>query len=68
MSQTEDNFQEANPQWFEKMLWKMAVLHLILYITIKGDDTKGCMKPTGGRLGRQGESKMGKHLELDKNK
>ena len=33
--QNGDNCQEAKPQRIEKMLWKMAVLHFISYITIK---------------------------------
>ena len=36
--QNGDNCQEAKPQRIEKMLWKMAVLHFILYVRIKGTD------------------------------
>ena len=36
-SQT-DNFGEAKSQQIEKMLFRVAVLQLILYITIKGGD------------------------------
>ena len=32
------------------MLQKMAVLHLILYITIRGGDRKGYMKFAGDKI------------------
>ena len=38
LSQTEYNCQEAKPQWTEKMLQRTAVLQLILYNRIKGED------------------------------
>ena len=40
LSQT-DNCWEAKPQQIEKMLQKMVVLHLILYISIKKEDVSG---------------------------
>ena len=38
---TNDKRWEAEPQQIEEMLWKMAVLHLVLYITIKTEDVSG---------------------------
>ena len=44
MNQTDNNCQEAKPQQIEKMLREMAVLHVILYITIRRDDMSGLHK------------------------
>lgn len=41
LSQTDNNCWEAKSQWIEEVLQKMAILHLILYIRIKGRDIKG---------------------------
>lgn len=40
LSQT-NNCWEVKSQWIEEVLQKMAILHLILYIRIKGRDIKG---------------------------
>ena len=58
MSQTDENCQEAKSQWTEKILQRMAVLHCILYITIKGRGVKSYMKSIGDRLGRQEKAKQ----------
>ena len=66
VSQTDNYCQKAKSQRIEKMLGRMAVLWLILYIRIKGGNVKKvCMKSTGGRL-RRGRSKAGKPLGLHK--
>ena len=41
----------------EKMLQRMAVMHLSLYIGIKGEAVRGFWKSTGDRLGRWGKAK-----------
>ena len=38
---TNDKRWEAEPQQIEEMVWKMAVVHLVLYITIKTEDVSG---------------------------
>ena len=60
LNQTDDNCQEAKSQLTEKILWRMAVLQLILYIRIKGTDTRRfCIKPTGSRLRGWEKAKLG---------
>ena len=39
LSQIDDNCWESKSQGTEKMLQKVAVLHLILYIAVQGGDT-----------------------------
>ena len=41
------------------MLWRIVVLHLTLYITVKGGIKGGYMKSTGDRLGRGVKEKWG---------
>ena len=48
LSLTDDSCWEAKSQWMEKMLWGMAVLHLIPYN--QRSHKKSYMKSTGGRL------------------
>lgn len=43
-SQTDNNWQEAEPQQIEKMPRKMVVLRLILYITAKREDASGLLE------------------------
>ena len=52
------SFREAKSQLIEKMLQRMSVLHLILYITIKGIGI-------GDRLERGEKAKGEKSLRLD---
>ena len=59
MSSTDDTWREAESQLIEKMLQKMAVLSLISYIRIKGEDVRGYVKFTGDRLGRLEKAKEG---------
>ena len=50
LNQTEDNCWEAKSQQIEKMLQKMAVLPLVLYIRIKGEDVRGSHESKQGNL------------------
>ena len=47
------------------MLLRMAILHLILYITIKRGGIRGYMKSMGDRLGRREKAKGGAGKEAD---
>ena len=64
--QNGDNCQEAKPQRIEKMLWKMAVLHFISYITIKRGGIGGLHEIHWRSIRKAEESKAGKPLGLDK--
>ena len=55
MSKTNDNCWEAKSQHIEKMFWETAVLLLIFYIRIKGED----IKFIGDRLGRWEQTESG---------
>ena len=66
MSQT-DNCWEAIAQQIEKMLWRMAILQLILYVTIKGAEVRGYMELIGGKLGRLEKGKRKIRLDKEQN-
>ena len=65
-SQTENNYREVKSQRIEKTLQRMAVLHFILYIRIKGEDVSGLHEIHRWWIKVAGESKAGKSLRLDK--
>lgn len=51
LSQSDDNCWETKSQLLEKMLQRVAVLRLILYIAVTGGDTnRASVKSIGGRL------------------
>ena len=56
---TADSCQEVKPQQIEKMLLKMAILHLILCITVKRGGISDYMKSSGDRLGRWERARQG---------
>ena len=56
MNQTNDDCQEAKCQRLRKCSGRMAVLQLILYIRIRGEDIK---RVHSGRLGKQEKTKWG---------
>ena len=55
-----DNHQEAKPRCIGVTPWRVAVWHLILYVTVThGRKHRGGMKSVGDRLGRWEKAKPG---------